>query len=295
MSGHLGWSAVMTTLLIALSSLSGSTALADDFAAMALIKNVKAARQATPPFKARCSLKRQRGQEPASEQRFTLEYDSLRYRIAAISDPKFTVIFDGERLCAFDGAHRCVIATPERFSQGLAFDPRLIGILPLYRPELTLDDRFAYRRATSGELAGSETIRDASTTKVRMVDRFGQTVTFWIEPQAPFRVHRYEVTVSEEQGGIASHTVVDSIFPEEASLKWMPQTVTVNRFKNPRDESSTATIILQLELPTTEVSFSKDTWTLAGLGLPAGQAVIDTNTQRVRVWNGTELVPIPAP
>lgn len=272
---------VAGVLVWLLCSNSGATSsFADDPAALALLKSVESARKTVVPFRVEGRLTVRGPEEFVRERTFVLEYDASRYRVSSRGGRKETVIFDGVRMLAFDGGNSATVSNMSRPAPEFAFDPRLLSLLPFYRPGFSLEDRLPYRTATSVEVTGSEVIHREMTSKVRLVDGLGQTATFWIQPHAPYRVHRYEIVVPSDDGGHLCRYVSDSQFDGSGADSWIPESVTIRFFGHKGLEPATETTTLELGKAVINVAFPATTWTLAGLGMGIGQPVADLSLKQ---------------
>lgn len=256
--------------------------------ALNLLRAVEAARVQTPPVKISYSYW-VHGKEVYRNVLIELDAANDRYRITAGAGTRnpLVSIYDGEQLLSFDNAGSAVISRRDQPPPGFSFDPRAIGLIPIYNAKLTLDKQIPYSSAKRIRLSRRESVDDVATVVVHLVDQFGEENRYWIQPTKNYRVVRFEKEIRFVNGD--DHHVhrfeVTSRFPAEApqGMQWIPSEVHAKGIHD-----GVETLNNELRGGTIEVvkGFPPHIWTLKGLNMPVGQPVVDLRIkERIGYWN----------
>lgn len=191
-------------------------------------------------------------------------------------DGRATMLADGEAF--YYNPNSCTIKDPEDTGVGFLIDPRILGISIGYWSSVDLESALRSGNRESVELLESDTIRNVKCAKVRVVDKWGEVKTFWIDPNNSFRVLRCEHRVEGAVG------VTESFYESEDSV--LPSRVETENSTTDGERLYT----LNLEL--SNVSFRPDpcAFDLSSLGLKVGTPVSDIRIhERLGYWDGNGL------
>lgn len=270
-------------------SCGGRTNAQVDETAVALMRGVENARVATPPsemtFKIRFDDVNTGPVQYHSEYRGSVRFDAAsgRYRMVAKRGGAPSVsIYDGEQLLSYDGDVSAVVCGPDQAPSDLSFDPRVIGISPLYRPTHSLRGLIAYRDAKSLRVAGTRQLEGVVTHVIEIVDTFKQRLSFWVQPDLGYRVVRYDVQIDLEDGSKLTYECKSHFAPEDDG--WIPARVETRYF---RDGKLTGKVLLDEIKVKPFPELVNASWSFDELMLPVGQPIADLRTmQRIGYWNG---------
>src|SRR5438128_4481890 len=172
------------------------------------------------------------------------------------------------------------IQDPDKSDAGSQlFDPRILGLNPSPFVKYTIESCLAYEHAESVELSGKETVEGVAAWHVRVpFAQYHVNYDFWIDVSHPSHV------VKCEWNGDTVFSKFDAAHPEDP----IPIEVRTVRFygrERARFEESFLRGTTRYNVPVDPGS-----WTLAGLNMPVGTAVIDYRISRsLGYWNGTGL------
>ncbi len=176
------------------------------------------------------------------------------------------------------------VKDPSEGSGDFIFDPRILGICGDYLMTHTVAGDLGYRGAKAISLVGSEEIDGHPTWRVRVVDKHEREDHFWIDEAADFAVRRHENVNPYTKVAIASHYDED-----RGTTPGLPNWVEVREERSGRPFQ-----LLTLTVDKSEYNVPVDPgqWTLAGLGMPIGQMVIDERIHRsLGHFDGQKLTP----
>lgn len=291
----------LSIILLGLSGIfsSGSVSplfAADDVApndAVSLLQMVEETRAETKPFRMRGVLKRSMGEAQWTTE-FVVESEGEKYRIRSGPRERVVAIFDGERLLSYDGRDSAVItAAGRRETTVLAFDPRALGISTGLYSDHTLKKAIAYRGGKDAKLIRTGSNSDESErATIELIDEFGQTIRFELQPQSPYRVYRYSKTIPrDDRPGIFIRYVTETEYWEDDNENWLPRRLVMHYETDGDPTQRLKDVVVELEKPEFVSGFDPETWTPRGLSMPVGQPLDDLRIlQRVGYWDGSELV-----
>ncbi len=197
----------------------------------------------------------------------------VRLGLGSWRDTHVRSAFDGVQYMQFAedlGAH---IKDPSKGAVEFVFDPRTLGINVYSRLDETLASCLGYRDAKSVSLVGEERIAGHQTWRIRVLDKYDQINTFWIESSTGFHVRRTEF----ELGGV--RVIQSSEYADPPTESPLPVKVLNEQF----DQNKKLWQVTTFSVDKSEygVPIDPKVWTLAGLGLPLGEMVLDDRIMRV--------------
>lgn len=277
--------AILICPLVALGQESDSQQTGISDRAIALLKGVENARLAMPAGKLRirATLKDIAGSKTET---MDVQFNGWRRRFDSTLPNGIvtkTVVTEAD-LIHFDGEYSCTLRQPHNALVAYCFDPRALGIMASYLLEDSVDNCVAYRGAKSVSLVGTEMVNGHRTWHVRVVDRYGQHVDFWIEDARGFPVHKYQFRTPS--GGYRAVSV--SRYNPDKMNEPIPVHVESAGYDE-RDQMIEQRIVTVLEADS-GIEVDTEVWELAGLGLPVGTPVSDLRLkQRIGYWDGRGL------
>jgi hypothetical protein len=191
-------------------------------------------------------------------------------------------VFDGNALYEYDGVGSAVRVPPAQAPPDWAFDPRILGITVLYRPEVSIAQCVAYSSAKEIEFIGREEVDDVAVVHVALVDQYDQRVQYWIEASGAFRVRRVQLEVAGLTYTSASR------FEKAAPIAWLPTEIeTIYRGSDGQIRQQWKIDEFEAE---TDVSFEPGIFSIAGLEMARGTPVADlARKERIGYWDGQRL------
>jgi hypothetical protein len=258
--------------------------------ALAVLRGVANARTNIPPT--RCRLRRvYKGLgdfEVKSE--WVVEFDGPRRRYQFLDASKQCIVFDGSRIMYYAGEDNIALHSMSKPMGEFFPDPRNLGITTSYPPDWSPEQSLLLH-----DLASIELIEDAGDSLVqgghwhcRVVDSYGEQHDFWVRRTPDFPVTRYEYRYKREYRESVSEYANAAALP-------LPSRVETRRHRDGQLLSFQTVELFDVEVG---VSVDPKTWTLAGLEVPIGTAVVDIEAKRrVGYWDGegvSEDYPTPA-
>jgi hypothetical protein len=216
-----------------------------------------------------------------------MDYDIealVRAGLATFRDAHIRTAYDGTRLLSYTESGGAYVKDPKEGSGYYVFDPRILGISVYQLISTTVPNYLAYRDAKSVALIGNEEVAGHRAWHVRVLDKHDQEKHFWIGESADHpvykseRISRYtrEVATSEYDGRGAGG----------------PLPVRVRTIDYDRDGKQSRETTITLEKAEYNIPVDPKAWTLAGLGMPLGEMVIDQRIHRVvGHFDGEKLTP----
>jgi hypothetical protein len=213
-----------------------------------------------------------------------LNHDKDKAELAGIGKNRHyttTWMFDGKRFCQFHiapGAAAMNASYRDMNRDGeYVFDPRMLGIVPLYRQTEGLSFAFSNPQAKNLRTIAREFIGDVPVWHVQY-DAIARC-HFWIEDRAPFRVHRAEYEALGQPQDDYRTTIQSDFTGTDGPLPMKVHIKTGTRTENEID-SRLVVSVMRLDEPV-----DSDVGTLDSLGLPDGTQIVDTLSHKaVGVW-----------
>ena len=196
---------------------------------------------------------------------------------------------DGVTLASFrhEGANQgsTTIQDPAGFhgtSASYFFDPRRLGLASSLSSGGTIEAYLGYHEAKSIQLLGEESVDGVPAWHVQVRNRNDVTLDFWIDVARPIRVLKQAV------GGDFAYSKYDDANPRDP----IPiEVTTIN--SSPRNAPVFTTRFTRVKAEF-DLRVDPASFTLAGLGMPAGTQVSDMRIGRsLGHWTGTGLDPVP--
>jgi AhpC/TSA family len=206
------------------------------------------------------------------------------------------VIVDGQFQTNFSYGRATAFIEPER-SNWYSFDPRLLGTLEWWSPFDTLDREFTSPPGDSATLVGREDLNGTPVWHVRVAGVTTATNKpserhFWIEAANGNRLLKAEGrSESSQEEAVSEYSKAGA---GEVASGSLPVRVTSREvIKNPPSPDFSCLLVLELKRAELNVPIDPKSFTLAALGMPIGQQVIDARTrQRMGYWDGQALVDV---
>lgn len=253
-----------------------------------LIQGVEMARLRTPPSRLTMHVVF-RDPLRKNESDYLIEFDEDRRRSAFLNPEGNSkgkgLFYDGEQACLYNPSiKQASFRGLDDSTADPLFDPRIIGLSSGLQWVLKLADVLPYKSGKV-ELVGKEQIQGTETWHVRIAMEMTRKyqIDVWIGDTEAFPVYRYDMTFDDERRSIIS-------FYENKNYPWLPSKAVASRFNN--DGSFRDELTVTIDKAEANLAFSETNWTLAGLNLPEGTAVIDRRTKlTLGFWNGTNITP----
>ena len=181
--------------------------------------------------------------------------------------------YDGMQFMQYAEDQGAYVKDPSKGSADFVFDPRVLGICGQYLMTHSVPTDLAYRHAKSISLVGTEEVAGHPTWHVRVIRKHDLEYHFWIEDSADFVVHK-----CENIGPNTKVTIASRFDESRRPLAGMPNWVEVREDRHGRPYR-----LLTITVDKSEYNVPVDPgqWTLAGLGMPIGEMVIDQRIHRV--------------
>ncbi|QDU05407.1 hypothetical protein V6x_51440 [Gimesia chilikensis] len=276
---------IVSLLMILLCSSKSDAEIAEG---KILLQGVENFRNLLPPVSLSCHYTLEGPTQKYIDSDLIIDYEDRRYRFTILNDEgDACCIFDGEKLISFDGKNSCVITSPTKPASILGFDPRIIGITPVYNASMNFEDQIAYQDAKSFESIKEENLDQINTPMIKLVDRFDQEVSFWVQPTKDFRVLKHQVVIFDDEQAVLRYETLCE-FSESSPISWIPSKVVTTQFDSNGNTNLKSTVLIkQIDV---KDSFPRDIWTLKGLSLPVNQPVADIRIKkRIGYWDGKRL------
>lgn len=278
---------------------AGVQAVESEISPIALLRGVENARLGTSAGRIRCRVVESMPPGDPRTSVVTLEFQEARRRISTVtvmpivdrtvpSEPAREqevtrrCVFDGDALYEYDGVGNAVRVPPAQAPPDWAFDPRILGITVLYRPEVSIAQCVAYAGAKESEFIGREEMDDSAVAHVALVDQYDQRVQYWIEPSGTFRVRRVQLEVAGFTYTSASR------FEKALPMAWLPTEIETI-YRGPDGQIRQQWKIDEIEAET-NVTFEPGLFSIAGLKMARGTPVADlARKERIGYWDGERL------
>src|SRR5437867_1407378 len=198
-------------------------------------------------------------------------------------DAHYATAYDGTAMLRFDSEGGTTINDPTK-GVGYVFDPRILGLHAALVPTMTVENCVASTKAQAVRMIGKESVGRVEAWHVRVQSKSDETSDFWIDAHRPYRV------VKHSRG---QRFVVASKFDDANPNDPIPTEVKRLEYKN-------AIPFWETRMTRRNARFNGPidprAWTLAGLGMPVGTAVVDLRIhRRIGYWNGSGLSKEPQP
>ena len=179
--------------------------------------------------------------------------------------------YDGIQFMQYSEDLGATVKDPSKGSADYAFDPRILGITANYLLSNSVPLVLTYHDAKSVALIGRDEVDGHPTWKVHVHGKNEQDRHFWIDESNGFKVRKFE-----DLGNLKS--TVLSRYDENRPEVALPTWVEVSReYKGLPIERMTFAV----DKEQYNVAVDPKHWTLAGLGMPLGQMVIDQRIHQV--------------
>jgi len=189
--------------------------------------------------------------------------------------------YDGTALLQYwevDGkSNDATIDEPHRGRGYFIFDPRCLGLRAHLFVSSTVENCLGYNEAKAIKLVGRESVDGVPAWHVQVRSKYDETLEFWLDAAQPVRVLKHanglDVVLSKYPASTASPplpTEVSTVEYRHGKLSYRKRFIRAESYFNkPIDPSS---------------------WTLAGLGMTVGAAVVDIRIhRRLGYWTGAGL------
>ena len=180
--------------------------------------------------------------------------------------------YDGAQLMQYSEDLGAYVKDASKGTPDYVFDPRILGISTQYLISKTVPIFLAHHDAKSVSMVGAEELDGHRTWHVRVVGKNDQDRHFWIENSADFKVRKSE-SISRN-----SKSTVTARYLEDQTIG-LPKWVELREYD--RDDTLSRVVTITVEKAEYNVSVDPKQWTLAGLGMPLGEMVIDQRIHRV--------------
>lgn len=166
------------------------------------------------------------------------------------------------------------------------FDPRVLGISVWHSTDRTIRQELSYPIALSIELLGREKLNGHSTWRVRVVDKYQQQYTYWIENVEGFPMHRVEMKTPFQRRRITAK------YNKKGTAWPLPERVVLEEFKRPGLNKVASTVTYDISNVEFGIPVEASRFTLAGLKMAKGVPVADIRIRRrIGYWDGRQVVP----
>lgn len=193
--------------------------------------------------------------------------------IGTFKDVHVHSAYDGTQLMQYAEDMGSQVKDPSKGTPDFVFDPRLLGISVWLSLSDDLSDYLAYRDAKSFKLIGREDVAGHPTWHVNVIDHYGQDKHLWVADGEHFRVYRSSLVSPYKR------LEVESIYDDLAVKSPLPLAVTA------RDYDSHGKLSRETRVTVDKAQYNvrvdPKSWTIAGLGMPLGQMVVDERIHRV--------------
>jgi hypothetical protein len=251
-----------------------------------LLQGVEMAREQTPASRLHFhALFKNPLQE--NERDYVMEFDGDKRRALGSTPDQPRLFYDGLQACVYlpSSAQASLRNISDATAEAL-FDPRTFGLNSGLTWQPTVPDLLPYKNGKV-QLVGKEQLRGIDSWHVRIaVEKpTAYNVDLWIGDTGHFPVYRYERIYDSAKQRIES-------FYEDTNYSWLPTRVACTTFDNDKFQFGLEVTITKAEA---NVNFPEKNWTLAGLNLPVGTAIVDRRTSLTDgYWNGTNVTPFEA-
>jgi len=196
----------------------------------------------------------------------------------------YVTAYDGARVFMYWSANRdTVIDDPSKGSISYAFDPRVLGLTPSPSVKDTIESCLNYGRAKNVQLVGDESVEGVAAWHVRVSNpKPFANLDLWIDALLPSHVVRCEFN---------GNTVCSRFDPGHPEDPIQLEVRSVNFYgrERARRDNTILRRSAHFNLPVDPAS-----WTLAGLDMPIGTAVVDYRiSRRIGYWDGRGLSEMP--
>lgn len=218
-----------------------------------------------------------------NETEMLVDFDrDLRGFTYTLGEP-YRTVFDGSRVITYDETiHQVELRNPNDQNQMRLFDPRVLGLSTYHHWEDTIENTLAYRNAARVELIGKEEAdgRPAWHVRLTIVQPHGSwPIDYWIDDTKGFRVYR------KEYNGMRTTSHY-----ENASYPWLPSLIIGKEYSGASNDVLQSQREWRILDAKADLKFSKSRWTLEGMGIKPGAAVVDLNLRRrIGHWTGKQL------
>jgi len=181
--------------------------------------------------------------------------------------------FDGAQLLQYAEALGAYVKDPSKGTGDYVFDPRILGISIWYTIDMTVANYLIEDQAKSVSLVGHEMINGHQTSHVRLVDKYDQDKNIWIDSEDGFKVYKSELN------GPYKKRVVTCSYGTDRKFDLLPDQIEMRE----RDQFGDTSRVVTITVDKAEYNVPVDpkAWTLAGMGMPLGEMVIDQRIHRV--------------
>ncbi len=181
--------------------------------------------------------------------------------------------YDGTQFLEYSEEKGAVIKDLTKGSPSFVFDPRVLGLSVYFDINYQTHTCLAYEGAKSIENLGKEVIDGLPCWQVKVIDSYDQDRRFWIEDNDSFRVLKCSFAVGPQK----LETVSD--YDSQVSQWALPRKVVNRKF----DASGQVSQVIEITATKTEYNVAVDSrlFSLAGLGMPLGEMVIDDRLHSV--------------
>ncbi len=282
------WLVIFLVCTIETSAFSKTTDDSESRKANSVLSGIQSMRESVPA----CRFSVEELVEETDRQGITKTYPS-KWKVAVNSKEVLFMRLDGSTYTrssilrhneiVHSSDESAVIQGIATGSGAYAFDPRLLGICigPFENSSMSNSLRSKDRSKLSWEMVELNSIR---VNKVVITDHEGKELSFWVEPERGFRVHKYEYLSPR-----LWHEDISSEFDESFCKGLLPSKV-VTSGENLVAGGSFQCTRIQSEFQ----EGAPNKFGLEDMGLTPGMPVSDIRIKkRIGYWNGTKLVDSP--
>ncbi len=206
----------------------------------------------------------------------------VRAGLGEFKDVHVRSAFDDSQFMQYNKEMGAFIRDPSQGSVDYVFDPRIMGISVWYDLKSDVPGVLGYRDAKSITMVGAESIGGKPTWHVLIVDKSDRGRHFWVDDR-DFRVYKVELRSKYQ------HYVSLPEYDDRAEFRALPARVILREYGRDGTLNDEKTFTLK---NAKEGPVDPKNWTLAGLGIPLGEMVIDERIHRVvGHWDGDALNP----
>jgi RNA polymerase sigma factor (sigma-70 family) len=200
-------------------------------------------------------------------------------------EARYVTAYDGAALLKYretDGKSAdAVIDDPNKGSVEFIFDPRCLGLGTFLTVGSTVENCLGHIDAKSVQLLGKELVEGVAAWHVQVKSRHDATLDFWMDVARPTCVLKHA----------SGRAVVVSKYENQTTRNPLPSETTTIESRNGTLYYSQRFVQVSAQF---DVPVDPASWTLAGLGMKVGSAVVDVRNHRIiGYWNGADLSELP--
>jgi RNA polymerase sigma factor (sigma-70 family) len=198
----------------------------------------------------------------------------------------YVTVYDGTKFLEYResyGRGSTVVNDGSSLGGVYIFDPRCLGLRTTLATGSTIENCLGYEEAKSITLAGKDAVDGVPTWHIRIVNKYDETLDFWIESAQTRRVLKHA------KGSGVAISKYDPRNPKNP----LPIEVITSQTRNGSFLSQERFLQTKLQA---SIQIDPSSFTFAGLGMEVGCEVVDTrNSRTIGYWTGGGLSEYPPP